>query len=718
LSAKAHEFLRLLHPHAEDSHYLAVFKPDTHTELIPADDSAKVSDFLERHNFQDVYVGVSARDRVDRGADGCTRLHALFAEVDTKDFSSDEEARAKVGAFPLPPSFKFASGGGYHCYWLLTEPIDIRQAGVEKVTEYLRALAFRLSADKKSAEPARVLRVPGTTNTKYSPARSVDVLVWEPARRYDLISLLAECPPEAGTTGNPRVISPALPQRLEQGARNDTLFREACRLRRLGLDEAEILPALKAINLRRCKPPVDEEELGRIAKSAGRYEPAEDAFPSTESGDSEFFAACNGEVVRYDHRRGRWLIFDGLRWAGQTDGQVERLGLEAMRARQRAAVGNTDRMKWAIGGESRKRRSNLLSLAQSVQPLSDAGDKWDAAPWLLGVRNGVVDLRTGELRAGRPEDRITLQCAVPFDPEAPCPQWDNALRDIFGRDEQLMAYFDRFAGYSITGDCREEALALCWGGGGNGKSTLLNTIAAILGDYADDLPFSALELHDRSGIPNDIAKLVGKRFVTSSESGEAKRLNEARVKALTGRDPITARFLRQEFFTFSPVAKFWLATNFRPVVRDNSVGFWRRMHLIPFTQSFEEKPDKKLKDRLRDEGTGILARLVRGCLAWQREGLGAPTAVTEATRAYRSDSSPLARFLEERCLLQASASATAGELYEAYQRWCNCNQERSRLNRRQFWDVLGHKFTKDESKPQRVTYVGIGLIREHDDAVL
>lgn len=503
-----------------------------------------------------------------------------------------------------------------------------------------------------------------------------------------------------------------IPDDSGEGGRNDLLYRLGCRYRRFGYDEADLVRKLREENTRRCHPPLPESEIEAIARSCMRHEPAADPFKTTETGDAEFFASCMGELVRFDHRRGRWLVFDGSRWAPQSDGEVDRLALEAIRARQRAAVGDKERLKWAVGGEGRKRRGNLLALAQSVKPIAEAGDDWDTDPWLLGVRNGVVDLRTGLLREGRPEDRITMQASVTFDPDAKCPIWDKTLTDIFGGDEELMSYFDRFVGYSLTGDCREEALAFCWGDGANGKGTVMNTIARILGDYADDLPFSALELHERSGIPNDIAKIVGKRFVTSSESGEARRLNEARVKALTGRDPITARFLQREFFTFQPMAKFWLASNHKPVVRDTSAGFWRRMHLIPFTQSFAQKPDLELKDKLMAEAEGILARLVRGCLAWQRTGLNAPERVKQATESYRSESSPLGRFLEARCVISEEAKATFGDLFAAYQSWCAMTRELGPLNRRQFSDALHDRFQQDVNAKQRVTFVGVGLVSD------
>jgi putative DNA primase/helicase len=220
-----------------------------------------------------------------------------------------------------------------------------------------------------------------------------------------------------------------------------------------------------------------------------------------------------------------------------------------------------------------------------------------------------------------------MMVSVPYDPAATCPRWEATIAEVFGHDRDLQDYIQRAFGYSITGDCREECFFVAYGDGCNGKGTTINTVARILSTYADDVPFSTLERRERSNIPADLAKLVGKRFVTASESSETLQLNEARIKGLTGRDPITARHLYQDYFTFQPVAKFWLSTNQKPVVRDDSDGFWRRVHLIPFTQSFIGKANLRLKDELLEEAPGILAWLVRGAIAWQREGLKRPDAV-------------------------------------------------------------------------------------------
>jgi hypothetical protein len=218
-----------------------------------------------------------------------------------------------------------------------------------------------------------------------------------------------------------------------------------------------------------------------------------------------------------------------------------------------------------------------LALAQSERPIADSGEDWDADPWLLAVANGVVDLRTGALSEGRPDDRITMHSPVPYDPEAQCPRWLVFLREVFGDDDELIDFIWRACAYSLSGLTNEECHFLCFGSGCNGKGTLNRVQRDILGDYAANTAFSTLEMSSRNGIPNDLAALYGKRLVTASELNEAVRLNEARMKMLAGQDPVTARFLHGEFFTFVPNAKFWLAVNHKPMVNDDSTGFWRKI---------------------------------------------------------------------------------------------------------------------------------------------
>lgn len=435
----------------------------------------------------------------------------------------------------------------------------------------------------------------------------------------------------------------------------------------------------------------------------------------TELTDAEHFARENAGRLRYDYRRGRWLIFreEAHLWRPEGAGEAHALTHDAIRSLQRIALEEPDsdlrkaKIKHALGGEGHQRLLNVERRARSLAPLADDGSNWDRDPWLLGCPNGVLDLRTGLMRAGTPDDRITMSVTPNYNPEAKCPLWDKTIQEIFKGDEEVIGYVDRFLGYSLTGDCREEALLVCWGDGANGKGTLMNTFSRVLGDYADDLPFSAFELQSRSGIPNDIAKIAGKRFVTSSETGEGIRLNEARIKALTGRDPITARFLHKEFFTFQPEAKFALATNHMPEITDDSPGFWRRMHLLAFLASFVGREDKTLKDRLLAEAEGILARAVRGCLEWQAVGLLPPESVKASAAEWRRESDALAPFMESECVVVEGARVQANALYAAYAQWAKRIGVRDPLSQRAVGLRMRKLFRVEEAR--HVHYLGIGL---------
>lgn len=458
-------------------------------------------------------------------------------------------------------------------------------------------------------------------------------------------------------------------------------------------------------------------------------------FPLTESGDAELFAEQYADDLRFDHLRGRWLLSDhvsGL-WIPDDIHHVTNMALDVIRLRgergmllkdfaQRKAM-----VTWAINGESRARLSNLLELAKKKPPISDNGKHWDEDPWLLGCRNGVVDLRTGVLRRAEPSEHITMQVRIAFDPTATCPVWMDSLQGIFSQEDQeeaqkVIDFFHRAMGYSITGDCREECCFFAYGEGANGKGTLMNTIGHLLLDYVDDMPYSTLERNIHGGgIPNDVAKMAGKRFITCSEVNEFT-LNESRLKAITGRDPMTARFLNKEFFTFQPVGKIWIATNNKPRVTGTDDGIWRRIHLIPFLNKFEgANRNLGLKDYLRDhELPGVLVWLVNGVRLWLERGLDPPSTVKVATEAYRQESEPMQPFIDTCCVVNERASAQSSALWTEYQRWLSLQNDVSRLSDKAFGKALSRRFHKEERRvgPNRTGqtfYLGIGL-RERGDA--
>ena len=440
-------------------------------------------------------------------------------------------------------------------------------------------------------------------------------------------------------------------------------------------------------------------------------------FPRTDTGNAERFAALFGDRVRFDHRQGRWLLWAKQWWQADADAAIRRLAKEAARNRYQDATAITDldererEAKWAITSESRVRLDAALSLAQAERPIADAGDQWDTDAWLLGVANGVVELRTGELRPGRQADRITMHTSITFDPSAECPRWLQFVEEIFAGDADLIGFVQRAAGYSLTGDASGQCLFICYGGGENGKSTLLALLREVLGDYAYNMPFNTIELRGRQEQTFDLADLAGRRLVTASETNESARLNEARVKALTGEDPITARRPYGQFETFTPTLKLWLGVNHKPRVDDDSHAFWRRVRLIPFTQRFDgDRRDPNLKDKLRAELPGILAWAVRGCLEWQEHGLEPPAQVRAATEQYREDSDVLATFLAERCVMADDLSIGARLLYQAYRQWAGAEgiREREQLSSTAFGRRMAERFECRHSRAGRI-YLGVAI---------
>lgn len=408
-------------------------------------------------------------------------------------------------------------------------------------------------------------------------------------------------------------------------------------------------------------------------------------FPLTDSGNAEMFAALHGDDVRYVHGQDVWFIWRGHWWRQDTNGEVIRLAKSVARTRWQ--------LTWdRYAGDSAKERQDreasarhaarteqaagiraMLTLTQAEIPIAcgkDEYDSWDSDPWLLGVNNGVIDLRTGDLRTGRREDLITVHIPLNYDPKATCPRWERFIAEIFDGDPELMAFDQRAVGYSLTGLTIEQASFMLYGTGANGKSVKLKILLRVFSPLAYNMPFSTIEYKRQSSIPNDVAALAGRRIVTASETNENSRLNEGRLKSLVHGDPQTARFLNREAFTFHPQLKLWLAVNHKPTVKDDSEGFWRSVILIPFQQCFKgDKADPHLEEELLREAPGILAWGVRGALEWQRIGLKPPASVLSATQDYREECDPLADFIADACTLGPHCQVPAGKLFEEYSRW-------------------------------------------------
>jgi putative DNA primase/helicase len=410
-----------------------------------------------------------------------------------------------------------------------------------------------------------------------------------------------------------------------------------------------------------------------------------------DTGNSERFFDRFGESVLYNYTAKKWMYFDGRRWVYDENGETKRMAdeiAEEMRAEMIAGMdaylenlppdvlpdkAEEAYRKHVKNSRSSKAKTAMLTEAQHRVPVVNSA--LDTHNSLLCVLNGELNLRTGSLQPHDKKHLISKITHTEYTDKIDHPLWDHFLADIFDSDQDLIRYVQKAIGYSLTGSTSEQCAFFLYGTGRNGKSTFLDIVTEIMGDYAINIQPETIMLKQASSGPtSDIARLKGARFVTTVEPNEGARLNEGLLKQLTGGDKVTAANKYENEFEFMPEFKLWMGTNHKPFIRGTDVGIWRRIHLIPFNvQIPENQVDKQLKFKLRQELPGILAWAVDGCLLWQREGLKPPLSVTDASKEYKTEMDVLASFLDECC--DDGGEVGAGELFKAYIGWAKEGNE-------------------------------------------
>jgi putative DNA primase/helicase len=380
---------------------------------------------------------------------------------------------------------------------------------------------------------------------------------------------------------------------------------------------------------------------------------------------AERFVERHEDELRYVGAWSRWLLYDGEHW------QIEKTHFAfecAKRVAREAAWGKAEKEAKALA--SNHMAAAIVNLARADRKMAATVEQWDTDPWLLNTPAGAVDLRTGEARAPWHGDYVTKVTGTPADCGCPCPQWLAFLHRIFSGDLQLIGYVQRVLGYILTGTTNEQALFFGYGTGANGKSVLIETVSGILGGYARSAPIETFTLASGERHPTELAMLQGARLVTAVETEEGRRWAESRIKALTGGDTISARFMRQDFFSFRPQFKLLIAGNHRPGLRSVDEAIRRRFQLLPFAVTIppaERDPD--LTRRLVAEWPGILHWMIKGCLWWQEKGLAPPPAVVEATAEYLEAEDALGAWMATCCERRATSKGMASALYASWKAW-------------------------------------------------
>jgi putative DNA primase/helicase len=587
----------------------------------------------------------------------------VVIDVDAKHdgFARLRQLEAELGA--LPPTVEVnTGGGGKHAYFRLPTS-----------GELIRNAAGVMGAPGVDVrgEGGFVVAPPSTHDSGASYA-------WAEGKAFGEVEL-AELPQSWIDALCRRSSSPRTAGRLDtdgtipEGARNETLFRRACSLRARGREVEAILEEILQLNADVCQPPLLEDEVRSIVNSATSYPNPE---PQTDLGNARRLVRKYGSDLRFNVDSKKWLHWTGRHWKQDDDGHVDRFAKavaeELLSEAGRIPEGQTKKAAttWAKTSQSRPRLVAAIELAKSEPEIPIQSSALNADAMSLNTQNGVVDLRTGRLRAHAREELHSRITAAAYDAAASCPKFDRFLDTIFAGDRELIAFVQRCFGYAATGDASAQCLFLFHGSGANGKSLLVNTIRQVLGDYAVQSPIDTF-LSARPAMTNDIARLAGARLVSASEAEQGANLAASLIKQITGGEPIAARWLYGEFFEFRPAFKLFMSTNHLPRIHGSDEALWRRIHHVPFNVVIPpERRDPRLGEALFAERNGILRWIVEGAVSWSLGGLQVPASVKLATQSYRREMDEVGQFLDERCDLGSAFCEKAGDLYLHYKGWC------------------------------------------------
>lgn len=415
-------------------------------------------------------------------------------------------------------------------------------------------------------------------------------------------------------------------------------------------------------------------------------------FNFSDVGNAERLMAMDGKNIRYNPIHKKWIIWSGRHWETDTSGKIESMARNCIRMlqiqgkslpEQQGDEDNTALKKqiaqYVLRSESDAKIKAMVN--QSKTQTNLVIKKTDENVYYLNLKNGTLNLKTGELQEHNRRDYITKIVNVEYDPQVKCPNWIEFINKIFLNNTELIEYIQKSIGYSMTGDADLQCFYICHGQGSNGKGTFMKAIMTILGGYASVLKGSSLmEKMNDEGARGDIAKLEGKYFVCVNELEEGKSFDEALVKSLSsGADEaIPVRYMYEEEFDLHPTFKMWMTTNKLPKIKGTDNGIWRRVRKIPFEYNFENDENKDehfFENKLMPEISGILNWAIEGCLKWQREGIKVPEEVKLANEDYRNDMDPIQRFLDECCIISETCKVKVSQLYDKYEEWCHENKE-------------------------------------------
>jgi putative DNA primase/helicase len=401
------------------------------------------------------------------------------------------------------------------------------------------------------------------------------------------------------------------------------------------------------------------------------------SFQRTDHGNAQILAELFAGKLRYDYKFQRWIGWNAetSTWMADSSNAMTNAAIVAAEYRAKIAEDIADgdekrsQLKYAVSSKNLKSIQASLKIAASLPQIAYTGE-WDTDPFIFHASNGLIDLKTGEYRQAKPEDNVLKISPVAYDKNADCPKWKEFLKQIFQSNLELINYFQRCVGYTLSGNVGEQVLFACHGVGSNGKSTALGVISHIMGEYSTDLAGSSLEKWGRVVIGEGV-DLVGARFAKCEEIGDGA-LDVGKVKAWTGENVMRVRPLRKEWFSFQPTHKLWLTFNSFPCINDHTAASYRRIKPIPFAAEFKEQHIKRnLLGELKAEASGILNWMIEGCLAWQRaDGLAEPEICKRNLAEFRLLEDWVHSFLTDETTERKDSQISSHGMYSRYLHWC------------------------------------------------
>ncbi len=713
-----------------------------------------------------VYFGANPRRAKGKGkAEDVVLARCLFADFDGGVEVEDALAQIELAGKPWP-SAVVHSGNGVHLWWRLAEPITDMGAW----TRCQKRLAEQIGSDSAVSDAPRLMRVPGYVNTKYEH-RPTCRLEETSGEVFDVSDILpGGIPPEplkfASDTGPIEAGSMSRQTRhfldegyvFAKGGRRCTAFTAACDLKargwkladaervimeavpKLGLTsrEAADIPRQIASAFSKARTPIADRSV-RAADaelttpthpgSAGGAANVADRTTWNDTGLGRRLVVESKGRIRFVTDRGLWVRWTGTHWEDDVNAsEPQRVGKavgELLWGDLHAAGPNASMplVRFVMNASNRRSIDAAVWAARSEPAMEAKSDLFDTDPDVINVANGILSLRTRELRPHDPAAMLTKLAGVNYEPAATCPQWLAFIDAVTCGDKLLAGFLQRSFGLALSADQSEQRLWIHHGEGSNGKGTALAVLHRVFGTYAGPAPVEILLARRHDGDREiGVAKLAGKRLAFAQEADDGVRLSEATVKALTGSDPLTGRFLYQNNFELLPTWHLHLAVNDRPGIRGTDHGIWRRVTLVPWSHTFtdaEKLPRAVVEGELLAEGPGILNWLLDGYAAWRADGLRPPAAVDAATSEYRSESDSVRAWIADACTVEAGAETPATDLFVNYRDWCRRAGDRgvSQTKFGRTLDALGHgkELPRSGLYRDRTVRMGLRIVHRHED---